>query len=141
MIDWKEVHEETKAPSKGLYLFEVLGDNHIFYELFKYDRNEPLYKYFQGEHEHTDGYSIVKPYKYCYIPEYDATLWANHQKNGTLYIVAYGGGTDETPFGHLSTYDPLYKKDNPTPNTINYSIEYGGNDEERLEIFFGLVKI
>ncbi|MBQ8991785.1 MAG: hypothetical protein IJ084_07295 [Prevotella sp.] len=125
MTDWIEVHEEIKAPSKGLYLFEVLGDNHIFYELYKYDKGESLYKYFQGEYEHTDGYFVVKPYKNCFIPEYDAISWADYPKNGTLYVVAYGGGTNETPFGHLSTFDPLYKKVYPTPNAINYSIEYG----------------
>lgn len=125
MIDWIEVQEETKAPSKGLYLLEVLGDNHVFYELYKYDKNEPLFKYFQGEHEHTNDYFIVRPCKYCYIPEYDAAAWADYPKNGILYVVAYGGGTNETPFGHLSTFDPLYKKENPSPNAINYSIEYG----------------
>ena len=135
MKNWIDIQQNTLTPYKGLYLFQVLGDNHILYELYKYDQGEPLDKYFIGEYEHTDGYCFVRPYKYCFIPEYDS--WASKGEGG-LFIVAYGGGTDETPFGHLSTYDPLYKKDSSTPNAINYTIEYG---EVTIKDYLGYIQI
>ena len=44
----------------GLYLIECAGDNHPFYELYKYRKGERLWKYFEGK-KHANGLSMVKP--------------------------------------------------------------------------------
>ena len=65
---WVDILDETAVvPSDGLYVFACRGDNHIYTEMYMMKQGELLYKYFNDEYAHTDGWFAVIPLAYHII--------------------------------------------------------------------------
>lgn len=65
---WIDIlYEEEKAPISGIYLFVCRGDNHLIAELYRLEQGEKLYKYFEGEYHHMNGWFEVIPLAYHYV--------------------------------------------------------------------------
>ncbi len=65
---WTRIVNKTMlAPKRGLYVFTCLGDNHLVYEVYMMEKDEPLWKYFSDDFSHMNGYFTVEPIAYHYI--------------------------------------------------------------------------
>lgn len=58
------------APKSGIYVFACQGDNHIVYEMYMLKKGERLYKYFEEDYAHSDGWLGVRPVAYHYAEYY-----------------------------------------------------------------------
>lgn len=65
---WKKVEVDTIAPCNGVYVFWCRGDNHMILEVYPLLEGERLWDYFEGENEHLNGWHIVKPEMYYFVP-------------------------------------------------------------------------
>lgn len=66
--EWIKVEKNQTVPKTGIYLFICAGDNHLFYEMHELRRGMDILWCFQGDRSHTDGWTLVKPLYYYYIP-------------------------------------------------------------------------
>lgn len=66
--EWVKIVEGSVAQKDGIYLFLCKGDNHLIYEVHELMRGTSLMWNFQDERLHKDGWHIVKPIYYYYIP-------------------------------------------------------------------------
>lgn len=73
-FQWHDISEETVVPVSGLYLIQCYGDNHILYELHECLVNTLFCSYFSDTSIHFNGWNIVKPIAYYYIPSYKKGL-------------------------------------------------------------------
>ena len=68
---WIDILDDNDvAPQSGIYLFVCRGDNHLITELYRLDKGERLYKYFEGEYDHSDGWFEVIPLAYHFVCGY-----------------------------------------------------------------------
>ena len=68
---WIDILDDNDvAPQSGIYLFVCRGDNHLITELYRLDQGERLYKYFEGEYDHSDGWFEVIPLAYHFVCDY-----------------------------------------------------------------------
>lgn len=76
---WKRFLNDDIAPKNGLYVFACAGDNHILFEIYRLEKGERLWKHFEDDFEHNNGWTVVIPEAYHYLPEYDSisTEWAS----------------------------------------------------------------
>ena len=65
---WKEVDTDTVAPCDGIYVFYCKGDNHMMLEVYSMFEGQRLWEFFEGEYEHVDGWCVVKPEMYYFVP-------------------------------------------------------------------------
>ncbi|MBO6033514.1 MAG: hypothetical protein J6Q22_19035 [Prevotella sp.] len=80
--------EEEQAPQSGVYLFICRGDNHLITELYRLEQGDKLYKFFEGEYHHMNGWFNVMPLAYHFVdgynPDRSNSKWAemtNEHKN------------------------------------------------------------
>lgn len=121
----------------GLYLIECADDNHNFYELYKYRKGERLWKYFECEHEHPNGLSVVKPIDIISIILEDDTGWKQVETapfHG-LYIVAYAFQNDaESYYGYHSSYGTTETELNMKYDKKNYALVHASQGDKFLDI-------
>lgn len=55
-------------PVDGVYLVACRGDNHIEYEIHKYQRGQRFWEFFEGENAHLNGWFCVEPMGYYRLP-------------------------------------------------------------------------
>lgn len=68
---WIDIIEaDAVAPQSGIYLFICRGDNHLITELYHLDQGERLYKRFEGEYGHYNGWFEVDPLAYHFVSDY-----------------------------------------------------------------------
>ena len=65
---WVDISSTSSAPISGIYLIECLGDNHTFYEVYELMEGELIISRFTDENVHFNGWSVVKPVRYFFIP-------------------------------------------------------------------------
>lgn len=137
------ISKDATASIDGLYLIECLGDNHTFYELYKYRRGEKLWKYFEGEYEHTNGCLVVKPINITYIVLETDTEWKQRKIAPLygLYIVAYTFQNDvEAYYGYHSTYGATETELNMKYDKKNYALIYAAQGENFRDRLIDIVK-
>ena len=62
---WIDIFDKNDlAPESGVYLFTCRGDNHLITELHSLEKGEPLYKFFEGDYSHSNGWFTVIPLAY-----------------------------------------------------------------------------
>ena len=101
------ISKDTTTSIDGLYLIECAGDNHTFYELYKYRKGERFWKYFEDEYKRTNGWFVVKPINVTNIVLEADTEWKQGEVAPLygLYIVAYAFQNDvESYYGYHSSY-------------------------------------
>lgn len=65
---WVDILDENDtASTEGLYVFACRGDNHIYIEMYMMKQGELLYKYFNDEYSHCDGWFHVIPLAYHFV--------------------------------------------------------------------------
>lgn len=76
---WFKFEDNDIALKSGIYVFACTGDNHILFEIHRLDEGERLWKHFEGNFEHNNGWAVVIPEAYHYLPEYDSisTEWVS----------------------------------------------------------------
>ena len=67
---WFNFEDNDIALKSGIYVFACAGDNHILFEVHRLEKGEKLWKYFEGDFEHYNGWAVVIPKAYHYITEY-----------------------------------------------------------------------
>ena len=74
---WIEIHDTSEvAPEDGVYVFACRGDNHHEYEMYKMNKGDKLWKFFEGEYTHMNGWFEVVPIAYHYIGFYpEESAW------------------------------------------------------------------
>lgn len=121
----------------GLYLIECADDNHNFYELYKYRKGERLWKYFECEHEHPNGLSVVKTIDIISIILEDDTGWKQVETAPLygLYIVAYAFQNDaESYYGYHSSYGTTETELNMKYDKKNYALVHASQGDKFLDI-------
>ncbi|WP_242358091.1 hypothetical protein [Bacteroides acidifaciens] len=68
---WTRITFNDVVSASGIYVFACAGDNHILFEIYRLEKGERLWKYFEGEFEHCNGWFVVTPEAFHYLPEYD----------------------------------------------------------------------
>ena len=63
------IEKDEVAPPSGTYLFTCRGDNHLITELYHLDQGERVYKYFEGEYGHMNGWFEVIPLAYHHVSD------------------------------------------------------------------------
>lgn len=133
------ISKDVIASIDGLYLIECADGNHTSYELYKYRRGERLWKYFEYEHEHHNGLSVVKPINIISIILEDDTGWKQGETAPLygLYIVTYTFKNNvESNYGYHSSFGATETKQNVQYDRKNYALIYasqGGNFLDILE--------
>lgn len=95
---WRKFTSGEIAPENGLYVFACAGDNHILFEIHRLEKGEKLWKYYEGDFEHCNGWAIVIPEAYYYLPEYEPNCieWMPFSSfevdSKQLKIIAYSSG-------------------------------------------------
>lgn len=131
------ISKDVIASIDGLYLIECLGDNHTFCELYKYRKGERLWKYFEYEHEHPNGLSVVKPINIISIILEDDTGWKQGETAPLygLYIVTYAFQNDvESYYGYHSSFGATETKQNVQYDRKNYALIYASQGGNFLDI-------
>ena len=86
---WCEILSDTAvAPYDGLYVFACRGDMHLVFEMYMLHEGERLWKYFENEHIHYDGWVDVDPLAFHCIPifsEENTKFWKAYE-NGPVKI-------------------------------------------------------
>lgn len=68
---WVDIIDENDTvPADGLYVFACRGDNHIYVEMYMMKQGELLYKYFNDEYAHSNGWFHVIPLAYHIVDIY-----------------------------------------------------------------------
>lgn len=99
-IIWRKFLNDDKAPKNGVYVFACAGDNHILFEIHRLDRGERLWKCFEGDFEHYNGWAMVIPEAYYYLPEYEPNCseWKSYSLSAMdsahLKVIAYSNGSN-----------------------------------------------
>lgn len=99
-IIWKKFLNDDIAPKNGLYVFACAGDNHILFEIHRLEKGERLWKHFEGEFEHCNGWAVVIPKAYHYLPEYEpnSSEWKSYSSSEMdsvhLKVIAYSNGSN-----------------------------------------------
>ena len=130
------ISKDVTTSIDGLYLIECAGDNHPFYELYKYRKGERLWKYFEGKHEHTNGLSVAQPINTISISETD-TEWRRGETAPLygLYIVAYAFQNDaESYYGYHSSYGTTETELNMKYDKKNYALVHASQGDKFLDI-------
>ena len=91
---WINFYDDETAPVSGLYLFTCRGDNHLFVESYHLDKGERLYKYFENEYEHSDGWFDVIPLAYHFV-EGDEIEYNWNESDGMFHKDAYDDVYDD----------------------------------------------
>lgn len=66
------IEDDATAPQNGIYLFTCRGDNHLITELYYLNQGERLYKFFEGEFRHSNGWFEVIPLAYHFVSDYNS---------------------------------------------------------------------
>ena len=69
---WFKFEDNDIALKSGIYVFACAGDNHILFEVHRLEKGEKLWKYFESDFEHYNGWAVVLPEAYHYLTEYDS---------------------------------------------------------------------
>lgn len=74
---WIEIfNTEATAPKSGIYIFACRGDNHLEFEMYRMYKGERLWKYFENENAHMNGWFRVDPLAYYFVEFYpDDAQW------------------------------------------------------------------
>ena len=94
-IIWKKITKDDIVPKNGLYIFACTGDNHILFEIHRLEKGERLWKHFEGEFEHSNGWAVVIPEAYHSLPEYEpnSSEWKpyslSEMDSAHLKVIAY----------------------------------------------------
>lgn len=74
---WIEIfNTETTAPKSGIYIFACRGDNHLEFEMYRMYKGERLWKFFENEYAHMNGWFEVDPLAYYFVEFYpDNAQW------------------------------------------------------------------
>ena len=68
---WIEIfNKEVTAPKSGIYVFACRGDNHLEFEMYRMYKGERLWKYFENEYAHMNGWFEVDPLAYYFVEFY-----------------------------------------------------------------------
>ena len=95
---WIKTTLNDIVPTSGIYVFACAGDNHILFEIHRLERGERLWKYFDGDFEHYNGWAVVIPEAYYYLPEYEPNCseWEPYAlseiDSKQLKVIAYSSG-------------------------------------------------
>ena len=131
------ISKDVIASIDGLYLIECADGNHTSYELYKYRRGERLWKYFEYEHEHPNGLSVVKPINIISIILEADTEWKQGETAPLygLYIVTYAFQNDvESYYGYHSSFGATETKQNVQYDRKNYALIYASQGGNFLDI-------
>lgn len=138
------ISKDTTASIDGLYLIECSGDNHTFQELYKYKKGERIWKYFEGEYEHTNGWFEVEPLNTLKIILETDTEWKQGEiahAYGGLYIVAYAFQNDvKAYYGYQAAYGPTETQLSIQYDKKNYALIYATQGENLRDRLLDLVK-
>lgn len=63
---WNDINNYTTVPLSGKYILACKGDNRVLYEIHDYLVGELFVDYYKTK---LDGFQIITPIKYLYIPE------------------------------------------------------------------------
>lgn len=66
--EWVKIEGNPIVPANGIYVFLCSGDNHLLYEVHELYQGFALLNNFQENNTHGDGWFVVKPLYYYYIP-------------------------------------------------------------------------
>ena len=97
---WIKFESNDIALKNGLYVFACTGDNHILFEIHRLEKGERLWKFFEGEFEHYNGWAMVIPEAYYYLPEYEPNCseWKSYSSSAMdsahLKVIAYSNGSN-----------------------------------------------
>lgn len=105
---WIEIfNKEVTAPKSGIYVFACRGDNHLEFEMYRLYKGERLWKYFENEFAHMNGWFEVDPLAYFFVEFYpDENQWqlfdsfSKEDSCNSYEIVAYRK-TKTTSIMHL----------------------------------------
>lgn len=94
MNKWMDILSvDAIAPETGLYAFACKGDNHILHEFYFMQKGERLFKYFEGEYGHSNGYFPVIPIDYHHKPEYSPSCrtkdWRKFNINDEMTLYGF----------------------------------------------------
>lgn len=137
------ISKDATASIDGLYLIECAGDNHTFHELYKYRKGERIWRYFEGEYEHANGWSVVKPINITNIILETGTEWKRGETvpiHG-LYIVAYAFQDNAVAhYGYHASYEAGETQLNIQYDKKNYAIIYAAPGDNFLDTLINRVK-
>lgn len=120
-LPWNDISDmEMEAPESGLFLIACSADNHLEFELMKYNKGDKFWYLYLGSNMHYRGYVCSEPEAYHFIQAFthvDGKYWKDYTiLDGTLdngyYIFAYTlrGATDnneeeftDIPYGSCYT--------------------------------------
>lgn len=99
-FNWVKVTQNDVAHNNGIYVFACAGDNHILFEIYCLEKGERLWKHFEGGFEHCNGWAVVIPEAYHYLPEYELNCseWKSYSLSAMdsahLKVIAYSNGSN-----------------------------------------------
>lgn len=97
---WFKFEDDDIALKSGIYVFSCAGDNHILFEIHRLEKGERLWKYFEGDFEHCNGWAVVIPEAYHYLSEYEpnSSEWEPYLQSKIdskqLSIIAYSNSNN-----------------------------------------------
>lgn len=97
---WFKFENDDIALKSGIYVFACAGDNHILFEIHRLEKGERLWKFFEGDFEHYNGWAMVIPEAYYYLPEYEPNCseWKSYSLSAMdsahLKVIAYSNGSN-----------------------------------------------
>ena len=92
---WFKFENDDIALKSGIYVFACAGDNHILFEIHRLEKGERLWKFFEGDFEHYNGWAMIIPEAYYYLPEYEPNCseWKSYSLSKVdsvhLKVIAY----------------------------------------------------
>lgn len=95
---WIKTTFNNVVPTSGIYVFACAGDNHILFEIHRLERGERLWKCFESDFEHYNGWAMVIPEAYYYLPKYEPNCseWEPYSlseiDSKQLKVIAYSSG-------------------------------------------------
>lgn len=128
---WIEIfNTEATAMKSGIYIFACRGDNHLEFEMYRMCEGEKLWKYFENEYAHMNGWFKVNPLAYYFVEFYpEGTQWrlfdsfSEEEFCDTNEIVAYRKNESEVYYA-LRLYSLWSEDDYLTPKHDNYDEDY-----------------
>ena len=75
------INKDSIATVDGIYVFATLNDNHLAYELHRLNKDERIFKYFEGEHEHADSIPIAFHHINPFDPNSLSPGWKSFERN------------------------------------------------------------
>ncbi len=129
-LAWIELfNTEATAPKSGIYVFACRGDNHLEFEMYRMYKGERLWKYFENEYAHINGWFEVEPLAYYFVEFYpEEAQWQpfnsfSEEAYNSYGIVAYQKKENDVYYA-LRLHSLWPEDDFISPKHDNYDEDY-----------------